>query len=687
MSTKKNKLRKKTSSNLQNSSNHGQSANRQKTDSQVVIIDPSRIRSQYTINGIQYGYSDYVGDKGVVDPKGNNISNPKGAYVKKINNTWIPTRYDQDAENLRFYESMFIQPKESEQSVIFGFPAKQDFYDNYQIAPSNALYDPYSPAYQTIQEVFERNSKARHAWRVSQADAKVRATAPSNHPFQMAAGVGVGTLLSLGYLTNPFGTTAALMAFPYGNQLFNDIWSGTAPYGYVHQNVPTEFRSGTWNEDVSRGLQGLGMQKDNADLVAEFSNPGGLTISGLAAKAARPLDNAYNRWLVNNGHVYKTNNVFRSVIGDLNKESITSSITNLGKNLKSKLQQTYKNFKLKSIQSYLDKISNSDYILSSEELNYLKDNLSKNSSILKDLNFNFRDLPTQVRKLLYDIVEKDGAKTGYVVEPKKKVINRADISLSNGIEDQDIMKLLKPVMSDIQEYKLNPERLQKTREALGWDEQALQDYIEELNLLITLPRGFKILNEPSHLRASLGTTHINPIRQEVMVNKAAISDLDELYEALLHEIGGHGSTGQVSIDHPQMQTRFPRTWEVIQYNDKLSKDLLVPTDRTIRNSKEIFEQVEDLKYHGVSDNEIESLLPFINSNKNYMDYIKRDQELQTRVHTSNMADKVWPEQVSINERSLQQFFTPESIQKLKKAILTISPAIPIGASTDYYKEK
>lgn len=190
MSTKKNKLRKKTSSNLQNSSNHGQSANRQKTDSQVVIIDPSRIRSQYTINGIQYGYSDYVGDKGVVDPKGNNISNPKGAYVKKINNTWIPTRYDQDAENLRFYESMFIQPKESEQSVIFGFPAKQDFYDNYQIAPSNALYDPYSPAYQTIQEVFERNSKARHAWRVSQADAKVRATAPSSNPLQLAAGLG-----------------------------------------------------------------------------------------------------------------------------------------------------------------------------------------------------------------------------------------------------------------------------------------------------------------------------------------------------------------------------------------------------------------------------------------------------------------------------------------------------------------
>lgn len=188
----------------------------------------------------------------------------------------------------------------------------------------------------------------RQQW-LDEQDAKVRRTAPSNHPWQLAFGTVLPAAVASSFITAPLATTTGFITFPYASQVFNDIWSNMnrpqpisgMNMAYVdgkyvnlgnftpHQLLPKEARGKTWDEQVSSGLQKLGMSKENADAIAPFSNLGGIVGAGFASNAARPVDAAITNLARSKGYAFTPTKYTFSKIGETNREGLLGGISSL----------------------------------------------------------------------------------------------------------------------------------------------------------------------------------------------------------------------------------------------------------------------------------------------------------------------------------------------------------------------
>lgn len=303
-------------------------------------------------NGLAYGYisKQYVPADILENcydvTTGEKISNPSGFYVVQDNNgKWRSASYSQhgaDIKNLwQIYKPNEITVENPQGEVVTALPeavapevivyGKSNLpqseldamwnarYSEDSNQPSSgrvySAYDPYNP---TIQSNIQNNTWrtiGRKIW-LDQQDAKVRATAPSSHPWQLLAGTVLPAAAAYGLVTAPVATVAGLTLYPYGNQVFNDIWAGLGSGGYVnnltgertfivpHQLVPREQRGSTWDEMVENGLTKLGMDPENARTVAPFTNPGGMVVAGFGANAARPADAALTNFARTKGWSY-----------------------------------------------------------------------------------------------------------------------------------------------------------------------------------------------------------------------------------------------------------------------------------------------------------------------------------------------------------------------------------------------
>lgn len=187
-----------------------------------------------------------------------------------------------------------------------------------------SIYDPEHPVIKNNINQISWINEGRDLW-LKQKDAEVRRIAPSNHPLQLAAiGLGGGAL-AYGLAAAPMATLTGLIAYPFGKQLFNDIWSNmNRPKGvsglnmayidgkYIdlnnsfvpHQLLPIGQRGPTWDEQVSAGLHSIGLPEDDAALVADITNPGGVLAAGFGANAGRPVDAALNNFTRSKGWTY-----------------------------------------------------------------------------------------------------------------------------------------------------------------------------------------------------------------------------------------------------------------------------------------------------------------------------------------------------------------------------------------------
>ena len=96
-----------------------------------------------------------------------------------------------------------------------------------------------------------------------------------------------------------------------------------------HQLLPKEARGKTWDEQVSSGLQKLGMSKENADVIAPFSNLGGIVGAGFASNAARPVDAAITNLARSRGYSFTPTKYTFSKIGETNREGLLGGISSL----------------------------------------------------------------------------------------------------------------------------------------------------------------------------------------------------------------------------------------------------------------------------------------------------------------------------------------------------------------------
>ena len=333
-----------------------------------------------------------------------------------------------------------------------------------------------------------------------------------------------------------------------------------------------------------------------------------------------------------------------------------------------------------NLQTYLNNISKVDYYPSSNELQYLTNLLNNDSSILRDVNFDYEHLPLQVRKILGDVVSKDGVNTGWIFNSNTKTfykLNPTDMS------DLQIKMQMPNALDNIIDYKLNPERLKVTQETMGWNDNALNEYMQELSTLLNprkvhLEIGNSLENPSIPMGTAAGKIVGNSPEWDIMVNRAVSGDPQMLFETYAHEIGGHLATGSVASDRPKLMQLFPRTYEVIQHNNQLLKNTLQPNDFANRVRMPIYEQVQDLQKRGLTDDQIEDLIPIMKADQERLNYRISEQEGQARVHTANMSDQAFPGTVSQNENQLRHYFSPESIERLKKLILSVFPVLPIS---------
>lgn len=336
-----------------------------------------------------------------------------------------------------------------------------------------------------------------------------------------------------------------------------------------------------------------------------------------------------------------------------------------------------------NLQEYLNKVSKVDYYPSNEELVQLQNVLNQNSSILQNINFEYELLPLQVRKIINDIVARDGQSTGWVFNNSQKSLYKLN---PTGMSDVQIKKAMPQVANKIFDYKFDNTRLQKTKLDMGWDDKALSEYEDELYRLMG-PRKVSInvddsrINPEAIMGYGKGKVYKDGTPEwEVMINRALAGDPEMLFEIYAHEIGGHLATGSVQSGREALIKLFPRTWEVIQHNAKLAEKILEPNALNKRISQPVYQQVQQMKAQGLTDSQIEELEPLIRADKQRIAYRTNEQDGQARIHTSNMYDKAYPDKAgkSINQRSLEHYFTPESIEKLKKAILSISTPIAVS---------
>lgn len=231
----------------------------------------------------------------------------------------------------------------------------------------------------------------------------------------------------------------------------------------------------------------------------------------------------------------------------------------------------------------------------------------------------------------------------------------------------DIDKVINNSKQEILNYYNSPVYKDRLIQSGVIDEESLNQIIKLKTNNINNTEINYVYN-PSN--RSFGWTNINkqgfPI---IFINTAKANTKDLAKEAIYHELGGHAASN--SYSHSQDLLNFKHN------NPEVFSDPIY--ERIYQNYNELMPQLKDswktllskgknafLKVASKEDIEL-----FNNSNeediKNFIKYMTTEQEYAARALASNIGD--WSgNPIDWNKQQLLQFFTPESINKLRNGV-------------------
>lgn len=195
--------------------------------------------------------------------------------------------------------------------------------------------------------------------------------------------------------------------------------------------------------------------------------------------------------------------------------------------------------------------------------------------------------------------------------------------------------------------------------------------------------GFTIIGE--HSGRIKGTGSNAEGYHAVTLNRERMPNLQIAEEAGIHEIGVHGKTLSMKPEDfgkggysDQMKEMFPMLAEITQKNAELASELLVPNK--LGNYISQFKTSADLERYFDAHNIPWDKWDKFNSKRTYFNYVNAADEKTARAYTGQLYEKLHgPEHKTQNIEQLKQFFTPESVEKFKKAVLGITPVVGINA--------
>lgn len=251
--------------------------------------------------------------------------------------------------------------------------------------------------------------------------------------------------------------------------------------------------------------------------------------------------------------------------------------------------------------------------------------------------------------------------------------------------DQELLGLINKNQIEVLRDYFSPQKKEQIMQAMNWGEKEYAELKEELLRSIgTVTKGevkgpkdgFTIIAQHSGKAVGKGSDMLG--EHTITFNRERIPDEKTAVEAIMHEIGGHGKTMSIKPNKPNVISEsFPRMTQLMQKNQELANEIL-----QLNGRGKFFDQFAnsaDLEKYIYANKIPKHKAQRLFSQFKYYQYMKEIQEKAARAYTGQLMEKLGYNNTE-NIKQLERFFTPETVQKFKKAVLNYGVPITIGST-------
>ncbi len=261
--------------------------------------------------------------------------------------------------------------------------------------------------------------------------------------------------------------------------------------------------------------------------------------------------------------------------------------------------------------------------------------------------------------------------------------------------DNDLIDIVQTSQIEVlNDYFNNPLKIEQIKNTMQWNNSQIEELQNELIRSLGNEAEVKIKNLRDGFKA-IGTHNGKLVGKEadaevyhtVTLNRDRIPNLATAEEGAIHELGGHGKMASMNADDfnikgsfsNQVKDYFPRIAQLTQKNKELADELLILNRKGKLLSQ--FKNSADLELYFDKNNILwDKYSKFKDAIKRFK-YVNSAHEKEARAYTGQLFERLHPETPkTTNILQLEEYFTPESVENFKKAVLGISPAV-IGVSS------
>lgn len=246
------------------------------------------------------------------------------------------------------------------------------------------------------------------------------------------------------------------------------------------------------------------------------------------------------------------------------------------------------------------------------------------------------------------------------------------------------------------DYFRNPKKIEQIKQTMGWGDaeiaqlqnEILRSIGSNINIKISgVNEGFKTIGEAGGDVLGKGVDATGSYK--ITLNRDRIPDSQTAIEGAIHEIGGHAKTMSIApeqLGNPKSYSKtvsewFPYLTKLIEKNKQLGDEILELNEKGKFLSQ--FKNSSDVELYTEANKSWDLFDQLLNDVKRFK-YVTSSQERYARGYTGQLYEKLYgPSTKTLNIKQLEDYYTPESVEKFKKALLGITPiTIGIGATTN-----
>lgn len=251
--------------------------------------------------------------------------------------------------------------------------------------------------------------------------------------------------------------------------------------------------------------------------------------------------------------------------------------------------------------------------------------------------------------------------------------------------DSDLIEAVSDAQKQVLRDYFSKDKINQIKKTMGWGDSEISELQDEIiraignksDVRIKGPQdGFTIIGE--HKGKIVGSGPNAEGVHMVTLNRERVPNLQVAQEAGIHEIGVHGKTLSMQAEDfgkagysDYIRDMFPRLAQITQKNADIADEIL--EFNRLGNYLNQFKTTADLERYFV-----EQGIPFdkwdkFNNSRRYFNYVNQADEKTARAYTGQLYEKIYGNNKTENIQQLEKYFTPESVERFKKAVLSFTP--------------